>query len=187
MSFRSGRIRGGRRQNPFDKYLVGEFALQCEAHFYLQTLWSPRLKFHHSPNEGRRSPFAQYAMKRSGTAKGFPDFVIYDTHYPDSQLTVEFKYGENVPTIEQTEWLELFHSPSKKKVSAVIWSLDSFIKLLELWTALNYSSEYCEDKYSRNNFVLINGMYFIHTEDQLPARYKNLLQPKSKETKNEKT
>lgn len=65
----------------------------------------PKLKYHHSPLEGRRTPFEQYKMKYLGTDEGFIDLI-----FPGIQLVIELKIWPRKPTAAQQAWLDYFKS-----------------------------------------------------------------------------
>lgn len=98
----SGPRRGRRGPNPFEKYLTPEDRLQHSV-IYWTGLVFPTLRFHHSPNEGKRSPFERYKFKYLGSDEGFPDLI-----FPELRLVIELKVRPNKPTEAQTDWLLLF-------------------------------------------------------------------------------
>jgi hypothetical protein len=68
-----------------------------------QAFQYPWLRYHHSPNEGKRSTFEQYKFKYLGSDSGFPDLI-----YPQVKLVIELKIKPNKPTPAQEEWLDHF-------------------------------------------------------------------------------
>lgn len=88
--------------NPFTKYLGPEDHLQHQLITWLGFQY-PDLWFHHSPNEGRRTPFEQFKFKYLGSDSGFPDLI-----FPSIYLVIELKIKPNKPTDAQNEWLEYF-------------------------------------------------------------------------------
>jgi hypothetical protein len=90
--------------NPFHKYLGPEDHLH---HQVVESVkWTyPKLKFHHSPNEGKRSKFEQMKFKYLGSDSGFPDLI-----FPSIQLVIELKIKPNKTTPAQDEWLGYFKS-----------------------------------------------------------------------------
>lgn len=89
--------------NPFDKYLKEEDLLQIAVTRYLQ-LQHPEMKYHHSPNEGKRTPFVRYLIGLLGVKSGFPDLVIF---YKGYNMALELKVKKNFPTQNQWYWLNL--------------------------------------------------------------------------------
>lgn len=65
----------------------------------------PNLRYHHSPNEGRRTPFEQFRFKYLGSDAGFPDLLFVSL-----RLVIELKIKPNRPTPDQLYWLEYFKS-----------------------------------------------------------------------------
>lgn len=85
--------------NPFLKYIGPEDILQHELIIWLQYQY-PKLRYHHSPNEGKRSKFEQFKFKYLGSDSGFPDLI-----FPELKLVIELKIKPNKPTTSQLEWL----------------------------------------------------------------------------------
>ena len=52
--------------NPFHKYLGPDDHLQHQVITWLR-YQHPKLRYHHSPNEGRRTPFEQFKFKYLGS------------------------------------------------------------------------------------------------------------------------
>lgn len=90
--------------NPFTKYLGPEDHLQHQVVEWLRYQY-PKLRYHHSPNEGKRSKFEQFKYKYLGSDSGFPDLI-----FPEIHLAIELKVKPNKPTAHQLEWLEYFKS-----------------------------------------------------------------------------
>ncbi|MCP1384865.1 VRR-NUC domain-containing protein [Runella salmonicolor] len=65
------------KSNPFDKYLKPEQTLQIQVCQYIEIKY-PRAVIYHSPNEGKRSAFEQYLLRKMRVLSGFPDLVILD-------------------------------------------------------------------------------------------------------------
>ena len=106
------------RANPFEKFLGIEDRLQISCFQYAQMQFKGLL-IHHSPNEGRRTPFEQYKIRQLGVKAGFPDFICFNnfqtsnhdisTAYKYKGLAIEFKAiykngKKNTETPEQIEW-----------------------------------------------------------------------------------
>jgi hypothetical protein len=88
--------------NPYSKYLGPEDHLQHQLITWLQ--WQhPSIRYHHSPNEGKRSPFEQFKFKYLGSDSGFPDLI-----FPSLLLVIELKIKPNKPTEAQKDWLGFF-------------------------------------------------------------------------------
>jgi hypothetical protein len=90
------------RQNPYSKFLGPEDHLQHQVILWMGFQY-PDVKFHHSPNEGKRSPFEQYKFKYLGSDDGFPDLF-----FPSLYLVIELKVKPNKPTPAQLKWLQYF-------------------------------------------------------------------------------
>lgn len=97
----------------FDKYLGAEDRIQHSFITWMK-LAHPKIRYHHSPSEGRRTPFERFKMKYLGTDSGFPDIII-----PKLNLVIEFKAeyidkvtgkkkGRNTLSEEQKAWIEYF-------------------------------------------------------------------------------
>lgn len=89
------------KANPFDKYLRPEDHLHFQVVEYLRYQY-PQATFHHSPMEGRRSPFERYLLKKLGAKRGFIDIIIFD----NGGLAMELKIKPNKPSEGQVWWLE---------------------------------------------------------------------------------
>jgi len=92
------------KPNPFEKYLGPEDHLQHQIITWLQYQY-PKLKYHHSPNEGKRSKFEQFKYKYLGSDSGFPDLI-----FPSLELVMELKVKPNKPSATQDDWLYFFGS-----------------------------------------------------------------------------
>lgn len=90
-----------RNKNPFDKYLTEEDKLHISVVTYV-TLQYPNALIHHSPNEGRRTPFERYKVSKLGLKKGFPDLIVI---YSGKHLALELKSSKGEATEEQLDWL----------------------------------------------------------------------------------
>lgn len=89
-------------KNPFEKYLTPEDHFQHQVITWLQFQY-PGLRYHHSPNEGKRTVFEQFKYKYLGSDSGFPDL-----QFPSLLLVIELKIKPNRPTKNQLDWLEYF-------------------------------------------------------------------------------
>lgn len=155
--------RGGYMKfNPFDKYLTGETALQIAVCDYIR-LQYPRLVVHHSPNEAKRSPFVRYLIKRMGLSPGFPDLMIVNIK-TDYYQFLELKYGDNIPTTEQMEWLILLSEQSNTECF-ICWSLES---------AKYFIDSFHVPIHTLNRVYKYNGIY-IHRDDLIPKKFMKLI------------
>lgn len=83
----------------------------------------PTLKYHHSPNEGKRSPFERYKFKYLGSDEGFPDLFFASLF-----LVIELKVKPNKPTEAQLEWLQYFRDHNYQ--AEVCYTFDETIKVI---------------------------------------------------------
>jgi hypothetical protein len=90
------------RSNPFEKFLGPEDHLQHQVVTWFKIQYR-HIKFHHSPNEGKRSPFERFKFSYLGSDEGFPDLM-----FPSILLVIELKIKPNKPTPAQLEWLQYF-------------------------------------------------------------------------------
>lgn len=97
-------FRTNNRPNPFEKFLGPEDHLHHQVIRLLQVQY-PKIKFHHSPLEGKRSPFEQFKLKYLGTDSGFPDLII-----PVWKLAIELKSKNGKLSVNQETWLDYFDS-----------------------------------------------------------------------------
>ena len=88
--------------NPFDKFFGPEDHLQHQVITWLKWQY-PNLKYHHSPNEGKRSAFEKYKYIYLGSDSGFPDLI-----FPSLFMAIELKILPNKPSDNQKEWLLYF-------------------------------------------------------------------------------
>ena len=109
--------------NPFYKFLGPEDHLQHQVIEWAKAQ-HPKLKFHHSPNEGRRSKFEQCKFKYLGSDRGFPDLI-----FPALKLVIELKVKPNKVTPAQQEWLDYFVSIGWKAI--VSYTFDDAIRVIE--------------------------------------------------------
>jgi hypothetical protein len=111
-----------KKQNPFIKYAGPEDHLQHQLVTWLK-LQYPKLKYHHSPNEGKRSPFERFKYQYLGSDSGFPDLI-----FPSLHLVIELKIKPNRPTPAQEEWLDYFMAIGWR--SEVCYSFEEAQKIL---------------------------------------------------------
>lgn len=118
--------------NPFDKYFSHEDHLQHQIITWLQWQY-PNIRYHHSPNEGKRSKFEQYKYKYLGSDSGFPDLI-----FPSLQLVIELKVRPNKTTPAQNEWLAYFRKIGWQ--AEVCYSFES-AQILINQSIYNYSKQ----------------------------------------------
>ncbi len=90
------------KANPYIKYLSKEDHLQHQVITWLRWKY-PLLRYHHSPDAGKRTKFEQFKYKYLGSDSGFPDLI-----FPELLLIIELKIKPNKPTPAQIEWIEYF-------------------------------------------------------------------------------
>lgn len=118
------------KPNPFDKYLQPEDKIHLAVVRYIQ-LQYPKVPFHHSPNEAKRSKFEQYKIKLLGTRSGFPDLFIPVARSKRHGLVIELKAGKNKPTPAQAAWIEEF--ASQNYYACVCYSFDEAKRVIDLY------------------------------------------------------
>ena len=120
--------------NPYERYLGKEDHLQHQVINWLKYKY-PKVRYHHSPNEGKRSKFEQFKYKFLGSDSGFPDLIIF---IGNKFFVVELKIKPNKPSPSQIDWLSFFESmgvPIKvaydfdEAVNFIENSIKSFLKL----------------------------------------------------------
>ncbi len=96
------------------KLTEADLQKQCVRYLALQY---PHVLFHHSPNEGKRTPAYWNWLKALGTKPGFPDLIIFESRkvknsaYPQIEykgLIIELKIGRAIPTENQAFLLKQF-------------------------------------------------------------------------------
>lgn len=110
------------KRNPFEKFLGPEDHLQHQIISWMAWQY-PKLKYHHSPDAGKRSKFEQFKYKFLGSDSGFPDLL-----FPSLKLAIELKVKPNRPTPTQLEWLEFFKAYGW--TAEVCYSYDEATKLI---------------------------------------------------------
>ncbi len=119
---RNGFNKGTRKgTNPFVKYLTAEDHLQ---HQVITWCRLNRIRFHHSPNEGRRTAFERFKYSYLGSDCGFPDLI-----FPGLKLVIELKIKPNRVSPDQKIWLDFFKGIGWR--SEVCFSYDDAIKIIE--------------------------------------------------------
>jgi len=95
---------------------------------YISTKYSGTFAVH-IPNEGKRSKFEQFKLKKMGVVAGMPDVMIFDPRGIYSGLAIELKAGYNKPTESQKKCLRELENRKWK----VMWSnsLDEVLKSID--------------------------------------------------------
>lgn len=106
----------------FFDYLRPEDILQHQVILWLKYT-HPTLKYHHSPNEGRRTPFERFLYEYLGSDSGYPDL-----EFPSLLLIIELKVKPNRVQDSQREWLDYFKSIGWR--SEVCWSYEEAVKTI---------------------------------------------------------
>lgn len=96
-----------KRANPFERYLKPEDHLHMQVCRYIRYQY-PSIVIHHSPNEGKRSPFERYLMTQLAVAPGFPDLLLI-CRRTKRLAALELKAGKNKPTDNQRFFIDLFN------------------------------------------------------------------------------
>lgn len=96
----------------------------------------PCLKWmHHIPNGGSRHPAEAAKLRRQGVTPGISDIFLPHAAGEYHGLYIEMKWNQNMPTIEQSAFLDFAARGGYK--TAVCWSADEAIAVIEEY--LNYS------------------------------------------------
>lgn len=106
MPYRKSSSTKRNKPNPFEKYLTEEDRLHIGLLEYIR-LQYPKALVHHSANEGKRTPFEQFKIKRLGLKKGFPDLIII---FNGRNLALELKTSKGKPSDEQEAWIEVLQA-----------------------------------------------------------------------------
>jgi hypothetical protein len=88
---------------PFSKRLRPEDVLHANVCKYILFKYRGAV-IHHSPNEGRRTPFERYMLKVLHVSSGWPDLIVV---YKRRIIAIELKEGKNKMTANQEGWLFL--------------------------------------------------------------------------------
>ncbi len=85
------------------KFLEDNMAMSVATYLKMQY---PDVLFSHMPLGGKRNAREGLRLKKMGTKKGLPDFLIFETNDPHLRgLAIELKVKPNKPTPEQLEVL----------------------------------------------------------------------------------
>jgi hypothetical protein len=111
------------KTNPYHKFLTKED--NCHHAILTWFKWNyPKMKIHHSPNEGRRSEFERFKYSYLGSDNGFPDLMI-----PEIKLILEIKIKPNRVSQAQKEWMEYFKSIGWR--AEVAWTFEEAVGIIE--------------------------------------------------------
>ena len=153
------------KTNHYSKYLKHEDILQISCLRWLR-LQHPDMIAHHSPNEGKRSPYEQYVFTQMGISGGFPDLMVF------SKLKIgfiELKAGDNEPSLSQAEWIERLDCNGYPAI--VGWSLTAF-----RWFVDEYDEK--ELSFVRSTKSKGGGIYIVWSKDpDLPSAVKGRMLP----------
>lgn len=92
---------------------------------------------HHIPNGGSRHPAEAAKLQRQGVKKGISDIFLPYAVGDHHGLYIEMKWDKNVPTIEQSAFLDFAARGGYK--TAVCYSADEAIAVIEEY--LNHSQK----------------------------------------------
>lgn len=95
---------------------------------YAQCRYPGLKNLYHVPNEGKRSKATAGILKSLGLKSGVPDLILDHPAGIYHGLRIEMKYGKNVPSKEQMEWLRRLQAAGY--FVAVVWSANAAIHLL---------------------------------------------------------
>jgi len=110
------------RPNPFIKFLSPEDHLQHQVIVWLG-YQHPELRYHHSPDAGKRTPFERFKYNYLGSDAGFLDLC-----FPSMLLAIELKVKPNKPTPAQLEWIAYLNENGWTAV--VCYTFDETIKVI---------------------------------------------------------
>ena len=118
--------------NPFEKYLSKEDRMQESVMKYLATKYSGSFVVH-IPNEGKRTRFEQFKLKKMGVVAGMPDVMIFDPRGGFSGLAIELKAGYNKPTENQKKCLRELENRNwkvfwSKSIDEVLEKIDNYMQ-----------------------------------------------------------
>lgn len=145
--------------NPFQKYIKGETALHIAVCEYVSYQY-PEVLIHHSPNEGKRTPFERYLIKRMNVSSGFPDLMIVGKR---KILFLELKYGNNIPSESQMKWLSELRI-AKKVYSGIAWSFESAKIIID--TVIDEDKFYSLESYRK---------IFYDKHDLIPKKFLKII------------
>lgn len=117
-----------RRSEDTEQIRVMEWAARAECRY-------PELKWlHHVPNGGARNSGEAVKLKRMGVKRGVSDICLPFAHGRYHGLYIEMKYGRNVTTQEQREFL--CDMKDADNCAAVCHDAQSAIDLIERYVTL---------------------------------------------------
>jgi len=99
---------------------------------YLATKYSGSFVVH-IPNEGKRTRFEQFKLKKMGVVAGMPDVMIFDPRGGFSGLAIELKAGYNKPTENQKKCLRELENRNwkvfwSKSIDEVLEKIDNYMQ-----------------------------------------------------------
>lgn len=117
-----------RRSEDTEQIRVMDWAASAECRY-------PELKWlHHVPNGGARNSGEAIKLKRMGVKRGISDLCLPIAHGRYHGLYIEMKYGRNVTTQEQREFL--LDMKEADHLVAVCHDAQSAIDLIERYVTL---------------------------------------------------
>lgn len=119
---RTGYHKGTRKGvNPFVRFLSKEDHFQHQVSEWCK--WN-KVRYHHSPLEGKRSEFEQFKFVYLGGDSGFIDMI-----YPKLMMVQELKIKPNRVMPAQQGWLDFFASIGWE--ANVAWNFDEAIQQIK--------------------------------------------------------
>jgi hypothetical protein len=112
----------------FEKFLGKEDHLHRQVIQYI-ALQYPGVLFHHSPMEGKRTPFEQFKLKWLGAKSGFPDIFIFAANKRGNGLAIELKVKPNRCTENQNAWLAGLYN--RNYVAEVCYDFEEAKKVID--------------------------------------------------------
>jgi hypothetical protein len=99
--------------------------IACNNWFRMQY---PKVLASHIPSGGQRHVAIGAKLKRMGTIKGLPDFMVFERIGNRAGLAIELKVGKNKPSPEQIDVLQRLEKNGW--VVSVCYSFDEFEKVV---------------------------------------------------------
>lgn len=94
------------------------------------------VKYHHSPNGGKRNRLTAWLFKLMGTSAGYPDLHIAKPMRGKPGMFIEFKSPGGYTSKPQKEWLEYLKMNNYKIL--VTSDYDEAIREIEFYLGLSY-------------------------------------------------
>ena len=153
-----------KKNNPFWKYVKCEALLQYQVCSYVQHAHKD-VKIFHSPNVNHRTtPLEKFLMSIMGVKPGYPDLHLCSSR---RNLFIELKWGNNIPSQEQKEWLSRL-SIMLGASAYVCWSYESAVKLINYdFTGVmkdDHNNEYDDQ------ILVYQGMPYLES-DLVPQKF----------------